>query len=173
MKILAALAALALQDAGPKPGKEHELLKQFEGEWDYTAKFTLGPGQEPTVSKGRETARMIAGGLFLVTDTEGEIMGATFVGHGVTGYDVQKKKYTGSWIDSMATVIYLVEGSFDEKGKILTETLEGADPQSGQPMKMRLVNEIQDKDRRTLKFFVNGPDGKEIEAGSIAYQRRK
>lgn len=166
--------AFAPQEAmGPKPGKEHELLKQFEGNWDYTSKFTMAPGQEPLLSKGKETARIIAGGLFLVFDIEGEMMGQKFTGHGTMGYDTHKKKYTGTWIDSMATGVYLVEGTVDETGKVFTETMEGADPQSGQPMKMKLVNEIKDKDSRVLKSFMTGPDGKEVEPGTIEYKRRK
>ncbi len=167
-------AALALQDpAPPKPGKEHALLGQFEGEWEFTAKFIAAPGQEPMVSKGKETARLIAGGLFLVFDVDGEMMGQKFAGHGTMGYDTHKKKFTGSWIDSMATGVYLVEGTADEKGKVFTEWMEGADPQTGQAMKMKMVHEIKDKDRRVLTFFMNGPDGKELQTGTIDYTRRK
>lgn len=169
------LLASPLQDppGPPKPGKEHEILKQFEGSWEYTSKFIMEPGKDPLVSKGKETVRTIAGGLFIVFDVEGEMMGAKFVGHGTMGYDVQKKKYTGTWIDSMATGVYLVEGTCDEKGKVFTEMMEGADPQSGQPMKMKMVHEIKDKDRRVLTFFANGPDGKEIQVGTLDYTRKK
>lgn len=170
---LALLLAFGQDMAPPKPVKEHEVLKQFEGEWEYTSKFLMAPGQEPMVSKGKESARMIAGGLFLVFDVEGEMMGAKFVGHGTMGYDVQKKKYTGSWIDSMATGVYLVEGTYDEKAKVFTEMMEGADPATGKAMKMKMVHEIKDKDTRVLKFFMNGPDGKEFETGSIEYKRKK
>ncbi len=172
--LLSAAPAAALQDyAPPKPGKEHELLRQFEGEWEYTSRFIMAPGQEPVVSKGKETSRIIAGGLFLVFDVEGDMMGSRFVGHGTMGYDTHKKKFTGSWIDSMATGLYLVEGTADEKGKVFTEWMEGADPQTGAAMKMKLVHEIKDKDSRVLRFFMNGPDGKELETGSLEYKRKK
>jgi hypothetical protein len=169
---LGSRASLALQESGPKPGKEHELLRQFEGEWDCTAKFGE-PGKDPVVSQCKESARVIAGGLFLVYDVEGEMLGQKFTGHGTMGYDVQKKKFTGSWIDSMATGVYLVEGTADERGKVFTEWMEGADPQSGAPLKMKMVHEVRDKDSRVLKFFMNGPDGKEIESGTIEYRRKK
>lgn len=172
--LAAAPAASPAQDmTPPKPGKEHELLKQFEGEWDCTSKFTMAPGQEPLVSKAKESARLIAGGLFLVFDVEGEMLGARFVGHGTMGYDTHKKKYTGTWIDSMATGVYLVEATYDDKAKSLTETMEGADPATGATMKMKMVHEIKDKDNRVLKFFMNGPDGKEIQTGTIEYKRKR
>ena len=170
---LALCFALAQDMAPPKPGKEHEALKHFEGEWDAVAKFMMAPGQEPVASKAKEVCKLIAGGLFLVIDTEGEMMGSKFVGHGTMGYDVQKKKYTGSWIDSMATGVFLVEGTYDEAKKIFTETMEGADPMTGKPMKMKMVHEIKDKDNRVLRFLMAGPDGKEMETGSIEYKRKK
>lgn len=172
MTILATLLLVLAQDMGPKPGKEHEVLKEFEGTWDVTTKFMMAPGQDPVVSKGKETCKLIAGGLFLVIDVDGEMMGGKFVGHGTMGYDTQKKKYTGTWIDSMATGVYLIEGTYDEKTRTLTEWMEGADPQSGQPMKMKMVHQIKDQDHRSLKFLMT-VDGKEIETGSIEYKRRK
>ncbi|MBI4565820.1 MAG: DUF1579 domain-containing protein [Planctomycetes bacterium] len=157
----------------PKPGKEHELLRQFEGQWDFVSKFMMKPGKEPVVSKGKETVRVIAGGLFIVFDAEGDMMGQKFVGHGTMGYDVHKKKFTGAWIDSMATGVYLIEGTCDEKGKVFTEWMEGTDPQSGQPMKMKMVHEIKDKDKRVMTFSMKGPDGKDMDLGTIEYTRKK
>jgi hypothetical protein len=47
MKIAALVSVsllLAAQDpAPPKPGKEHELLRRFEGDWDVTTKFAMAP----------------------------------------------------------------------------------------------------------------------------------
>ena len=171
--LLALSPALAQDVAPPKPGREHDVLKQFEGEWDCVSKFVMEPGKEPMVSKAKEVCRTIAGGLFLVIDVEGEMMGSRFVGHGTMGYDVQKKKYTGTWIDSMATGVYLIEGTYDEKARVFTEMMEGADPATGKTMKMKMVHQIKDKDSRMLKFFMTGPDGKEIESGSVEYKRKK
>ena len=101
--MIATLLTLVLaQDMTAKPVKEHEVLKKFEGEWDSTMKATMEPGKDPMVSKGKESCKLIMGGLFLVTSLDAEMMGGKFFGHGILGYDVQKKKYTGSWVDSMA-----------------------------------------------------------------------
>lgn len=59
------------------------------------------------------------------------------------------------------------------KGKVLTEQMQDADPATGKPMTMRLVREVRDADRRVLTFFMPGPDGKEVQAGTIEYTRRK
>ena len=165
------ISLMAQQDMMAKPGKEHEVLKKFEGEWDSTMKAAMEPGKEPMVSKGKESCKLIMGGLFLVTTVDAAMMGGKFYGHGVMGYDVQKKKYTGFWVDSMATGTYTIEGTLE--GNVLTENMEGTDPSSGQPFKMKLVHELKDKDNRVMKFLMTGPDGKDFETGSVTYTRRK
>ena len=170
--MLLLLAALLVQDVYAKPGKEHAFLKNFEGEWESTSKMMMGD-PEPVVAKGKETNRLIAGGLFLIQDMEAEMFGGTFIGHATRGYDVHKKKYTGAWVDTMATGVYTIEGTLDDTGKVLTEWIEGANPQTGEPMKMKMVTEVKDKDRRISRFFMPGPDGKEAEMGSVEYVRKK
>jgi hypothetical protein len=100
-------------------------------------------------------------------------MGTEFVGHGVMGYDTLKKKYTGSWIDSMSTAIWTMEGTADDAGKVFTSVMEGPNPETGKPMKMKLVNEITGKDSKKLTFYMEGPDGKEFSMGKIEYTRKK
>ncbi len=162
---------LLVQDLTAKPVKEHEVLRRFEGEWDCVLKFAMEPGKEPAASKGTESCKLIMGGLFLVTSVDAEMFGGKFYGHGVTGYDVQKKKYTGSWVDSMSTGLYLVEGSVE--GDVLTERMEGTEPGTGAPLKMKLVHEFKGKDHRVMRFFMTFPDGKELETGLITYTRKK
>jgi hypothetical protein len=40
-------------------------------------------------------------------------------------------------------------------------------------MKMKLTREIRDKDNRVMTFFMNGPDGKEMQTGSLECRRKK
>lgn len=170
--MIALLTSLILtQDMNAKPGKEHELLKKFEGEWDSVAKFMMEPGKEPAPSKGKESCKLIAGGLFLVTSVDSAMFGGKFAGHGVLGYDLQKKKYTGSWVDSLNSGMYLVEGTLE--GNVLTERMEGTEPGTGAPLKLRLVHELKNADQRVMRVYVTMPDGQEVETGSISYQRRK
>lgn len=180
MRTTIALALLSLPAAAgaqeyqpPKPTKFHEYLKQFEGAWDAVSKFQMQPGQPPVESKGSEVAKLTSGGLWLVFEYKGDMFGQPFTGHGVMGYDTQKKKFVGTWVDSMATGLFLSEGTCDDKGKVFTSVMEGTDPESGKPMKMKHVSEIKDADRKTLTFYTDGPDGKETAVGTIEYTRRK
>jgi hypothetical protein len=101
------------------------------------------------------------------------MVGQTFVGRGLTGYDTFKKKYTGVWVDSMSTALYTTEGSFDESGKVFTEQMEGPDPSTGKTIKLRTIMEIADKDRMTMKMHGPGPDGKEFLMMEVTYMRKK
>lgn len=171
--MIALLTALLLaQDPYHKPVKEHEFFKNLEGEWESTSKMMVGE-PEPVVTKGKESNRLIAGGLFLIQDMEAEMFGGRFIGHATRCYDVHKKKYTGSWVDNMATGLYTMEGTLDEAGKVLTEILEGANPMTGEPLKMKMTTTIKDKDSRVSRFFMIDPDGKDVEMGSVEYVRKK
>ena len=102
---VAAPAAVVAQDMiPPKPGPEHELLKSDAGTWDAVIEMMAAPGAPPMKSTGVETSVLGCGGLCLITDFKGEMMpGQTFEGHGLAAYDAAKKKYVGSWTDSMST----------------------------------------------------------------------
>src|SRR6185503_17588298 len=79
-----------------KPGPEHAFLAKDAGTWD----ATITDKNTGVVSKGTEVRRMV-GGLWLIGDFTSEMNGQPFVGHGITGFDQDKKKYVGAWVDSM------------------------------------------------------------------------
>jgi len=170
-----AVAAVRQDEHGPrKPGKFHELLKQFEGTWETKSEFQMGPDQPAMKSKGTETTKFGVGGLFLITDVKSEMEGMAmpFDAHSIWGYDEHKKKFTGSWVDNMSTAIWPSEGTVDDAGKVFTLTMEGPDPASGKTFKIKLVHEITGKDTRKLTLFMPGPDGNEMQM-KIDYVRKK
>ena len=70
---------------------------------------------------------MGCGGMCLIGDFGGEMMpGVPFKGHGLTAYDTSKKKYVGSWSDSMSSGMQVSEGSYDAATKSTTSWIEGA-----------------------------------------------
>jgi hypothetical protein len=168
---LAAPAARGQEPQMPKPGPEHELLKQDAGTWDATVESWMAPNTPPMVSKGVDTSR-IMGGFWLVTDFKSEFMNQPFEGHGVTGYDPSKKKYVSTWSDSMSPGLNLSEASYDAKTKTMTGWMEGPGP-DGKPMKMRQVTEWKDADTKVFSMYGPAPDGKEVLAMRITYKRRK
>src|SRR5262245_33628234 len=132
-------ASLQAQQGAPKPGPEHEKLKKYAGKWDATVS---AGGME---SKAVADYKMSLGGFWLTADFTGEFAGTKFEGKGTTGYDPLKKKYVGTWIDSMSPTLMVTEGEFDKDGKIYTETTEGPGP-DGKVGKMKNVHEFKDDD---------------------------
>jgi Protein of unknown function (DUF1579) len=170
--LVPAASVLAQMPPAPKPGPEHELLKRDVGVWDATVEMQGPPGTPPAVSKGTETVSLIGGGLWLLTEFKGEMMGQAFEGRGATGYDPNKKKYVGTWVDSMSTGLSLVEATLDASKKVLTGTMETTDP-TGAPTKMKEVTEWKDADNRLFTLYMALPDGKELPVMTITYKRRK
>lgn len=166
-------AALAQEGAPPmpRPGPEHEVLKQDVGTWDATVEM-MEPGKPPVVSKGAETVTLLEGGLWTVTDFKSTMMGQPFHGHGTSGFDPVKKKYVSTWVDSMSAGIYLGEATYEPKTKTLKGHMEGPDP-SGNTMKMNQTVEWKDPDTRVFTMYLTGPDGKDVPMMRITYKRRK
>ncbi len=178
LTLLAALGALlpltaAAQPPMPKPGPEHALLKEDAGTWDAAVESFMAPGAPPAISRGVETNTLGCGGLCLITDFKGEMMpGMTFHGHGTTTYDPAKKKYVGSWTDSMSAGLMVSESTWDAEKKTVSGTSESPD-MTGKVVKMRSVVEYKTPDNRVFTMYGPGPDGKEAMMMRITYTRRK
>lgn len=164
--VLLAGAGLSYGQDFPKPGPEHEKLKEFEGTWD--AVMDMG-GRK---TKARATYKAICGGMWVASDFEGDLEGVKFQGHGLDGYDRIKKKYVGVWVDSFETAPLHFEGDFDPKTKLMVMTGESRTP-DGKPQKFKSTTEMPDKDHFTFKMYMVQPDGKEDLSFSVEYTRRK
>lgn len=156
----------------PKPGPEHAVLKMDEGTWDAVVEIMPGPGAQPMTSKGVEVNTVGCGGLCLISDFKGEAMGMPFMGHGITTWDPAKKKYVGSWTDSMSLGIAHGESAYDAATRKWSGWLEGPDA-TGKVMKSRSTGEMPDANTRIMTMYATGPDGKEMQSMKITYTRRK
>jgi hypothetical protein len=153
----------------PKPGPEHQLLKDDVGTWDAMVEMLEGPPSPP--SKGVEINTLL-GGLWLVSDFKSDMMGMAFQGHGTSGWDPARKKYVGTWVDSMAWGIHNLEGTYNPATKTLTSVMEGPDA-TGKMTKMRTTSVWTGKDTRVFTMYATGKDGKEAPTMRIKYTRRK
>jgi hypothetical protein len=144
----------------PLPQKEHEWLKQLEGEWVTEAEMTMGPGQPPMKCNGTESVRSL-GGFWTVGEMKTNMMGTPVTGIMTLGYDPKAKKYVGTWVCSIEGHFWKYEGTLDDSGKVLTLNTEGPDMTApGKLAKMKDVIEIKDKDHKMLTSFMQGADGK-------------
>ncbi len=162
--------AAGIAQEGPpsaKPGPEHAELKKLEGTWDAAMKMAEAPGPLPGVA----TYKMELGGLWLTSTFKMDGPEFKFEGRGLDGYDQNKKKYVGVWVDSMTSAPMFMEGTYDDKTKSLTMTGEGPG-QDGKPQKFKTVTKTKDDDHFAFEMFMVGADGKETSAFTIDYTRR-
>lgn len=88
------------------------------------------PGMDAQVSSAKETVRAV-GSLWTSARFECDMMGMPFIGIGILGYDQEKEKYVGTWVDSMRGTITLMEGTEAEDGT-LTMRWEAVNPMTGE-----------------------------------------
>jgi hypothetical protein len=157
------------QDMGPlpKPGPEHELLAKWAGHWTSTTTMSMGP-QKVTWS-GTVDTRIVAGGLWLVSEHKGNDPKMPFEGHEIMGYDPNLKKYVGSWVDSWTTSITPFESEWNAEKKQIRSvmTVKGPD---GQPAKMLMVIDVVDDDHHDARMWTSADESGEPMM-TIAYTR--
>jgi hypothetical protein len=177
----AALAGIAWRSAPSDPQQgappsvatvEHKLLEKYVGAWDAEVSMAGPPGQPAVKTPGKSTARLTGGGLWLVTDFEGSVMGMPFIGHEVFGYDTTLKQYVVNWVDSMSTGFSTGELAFDAKNHKLEGSFRGRDEKDA-PMTWRQVEIWKDDDTREWTMYRKGADVKESVDLAITYKRHK
>jgi hypothetical protein len=154
------------------PQKEHEWLQQLVGEWTYEHEATMGPGQPPARFTGRERVRSL-GGLWVVCEGEGEMPGGGTATVIMTlGYDPERKRYTGTFIGSMMTHLWVYDGELDAGGKALILSTDGPNfTGDGKIVKYNDIVEIKSRDHRTLRSRVLGDDGQWVDIMTANYRR--
>jgi hypothetical protein len=167
---LATFVALPAPQEKPKPQKEHEWLRQLAGEWTTDGETVAEQGKEPEKSKGSAAGRML-GDFWLLLDVKGDVAGNAFSGLLTIGWDADKKKYVGTWVDSMNPRLWNYTGAVD--GAKLTLDAEGpslADP--AKTAKYRDTYEIKEKDHVVLTSFMEH-EGKWVAYLTVQFRRAK
>ncbi|PYQ35343.1 MAG: hypothetical protein DMF55_07560 [Acidobacteria bacterium] len=154
------------------PGPEHKALEQFVGTWDADVKMWMAPGAPPQESTGTAENKMALGGRFLEQHYEGTFMNQPFTGMGYTGYDLYKKQYIGTWMDSMGTSIMNSTGTADASGT-MTFTGKMDDPVAKKTQPFKETMKVVDNDHHVFEMWSPGPDGKMFKMMEISYTRKK
>lgn len=172
--VVVSVPALAEDAAGfPTPQKEHEWLNHFVGEWESESEGSMGPDQPKIKCKGTMKSRML-GGFWVVSESKSEMMGMPIDAIQTIGYDAAKKKYVGTWVDSMMNHMWHYSGTVDSTGKILTLEAEGPDFLGGEKMKTyRDVYEFKSKDHIIATSSVKDDDGKWVTFMTGSVKRKK
>lgn len=134
------------------PGPEIDLLKKDVGEWTVEIKSWSDPNADPMVTKGKETTRMF-GGYWIVSNFDGNMMGMDFKGHGTYGYDINKKKYVGTWIDSLGPFMMQTAGDYNKETKTLTMAGDSPGP-DGTTMFTYTMSSVYKDDGRVMTMHM-------------------
>lgn len=155
---IAGCSLAAEAPAMPQSAKEHEWLKKFAGEWDVETEIFMEPGKPPLKAKGTESARLL-GGFWVIGENKGDMMGMPFTGVMTFGYDLDKKQYVGTWVDSNTSTMWSCTGSVDDSGKVLTLNTGGMCPIEGKICQFRDTIEFRSPDKRVMTGAKLGKDG--------------
>ena len=154
------------------PGEGHKVLEPMIGSWNVKSTSWEAPGAPPQEGSGTAEDSWVLGGRFVREDFQGEFGGMKFQGLGYTGYDNFRKKYVGTWMDTMGTTFMVMTGTADPSGKVLTATSTMDDVVTGKPMKLRTVTRIVDANKHVMEMY--GPDrsAKEFKMMELVYTRK-
>ena len=170
---MAAVAAFAQDARMAGPQKEHEWLKQFIGEWEVEGEASMGADDPPVKSSGTETVRAI-GGLWIIAEARTTMMDIDCTSAFTLGYDPEKKKYVGTWVDSITSYLWPYEGTVDETGKKLTLESEGPSAMGpAKTAKYRETIEFKSPDHRVFTSSVQNEDGTWTTFVTSQYRRKK
>ena len=121
--------------------------------FDEIARVEQADAVAEAVEHGTATVKSIMDGRYLLMKAEGPMMGMPSEGLGIFGYDNYKKKYVGTWINSLQTAIYIAEGTLDRTGTELNMFFPIDEYLTGEHDKMALERiRIIDEDTWVLEI---------------------
>jgi Protein of unknown function (DUF1579) len=142
------------------PGTPHKGLAKLEGSWTTKTSAWMEPDKPPMEGTGTCEQKMLLGGRYLQQEYAGEMMGTSFTGINLIGYDNHTKKYVSTWIDSMSTGIYYFEGTASADGRIITQESRYDDPVRG-PTVWRSVTRIVDDNTLKYEMYLTSKGGQQ------------
>lgn len=155
------------------PGEPHKQLASQAGSWATKTKSWMEPDKPPMESTGACDNTVLLDGRFLQQKCTGDMMGQPFTGIGVHGYDNATRKYVTTWIDSMGTGIFFMEGTGSADGKTVTLNGSHPDPMGG-VMKHRAVWTFVDPNTQIFEMYGSGTQhGDEMKMMEITYKRKQ
>ena len=154
------------------PGEPHKQLASLAGSWTTKTKEWMDPSKPPMESTGTCEEKVLLDGRFLQQECTGDMMGQPFTSIGVTGYDNFTKKYVTTWMSSMGTGIFVMEGTGSADGKTITLNGSHKDPMGGD-MKHHAVWKFVDANTQTFEMYGAHGNDKDMKMMEITYTRKQ
>ena len=160
---------------GPQVPAEMKVLEHEVGKWTAEMKiWAEGPNADPMVVKATEVNELKLGGFWIVSQFEADMFGSKYSGMGQFGYDPKKKKYIGTWTESMSPYLSVMEGDYDAATKSFTYETMMMDSQTNQPVATKIVTKMIDKDHRVMTMYAApSPGADPVKTMEVNYTRAK
>jgi len=153
------------------PGEPHKQFASLAGSWTTKTKEWMEPGKPPTESSGSAEMKMVLDGRFLQQEFSGDMMGHPYSGIGISGYDNLRKRYVSTWIDTMGTGVFVMDGTGSADGKTITLKGQHAELGGGQ-MSHRAIWKLVDANTQSFEMYGTHGHGKEMKMMEITYTRK-
>lgn len=149
----------------------HESMAKCDGEWNEEITFWMDEKAPPMKMSATCTNKMVLGGRYQQSVTNGSMMGMPFEGISTLAYDNFKKMYYTTWIDNMGTGLMYMSGTSDASGKVITFTGTQFDPLAGKDLDARQVFTMIDDNNQMMEMYIT-KDGKEMKTMEIKFTRK-
>jgi hypothetical protein len=155
----------------PQLEQAHRWLHQLVGEWTFESE---GPGEK---SRGTERVRKL-GDVWIVGESQMQMPGGGEAQAIITiGYDPRRKRFVGSWVGSMMTMLWVYDGELDPNGRLLSLYSEGptfdenGNFSSAKMSRYRDAIELQEDGTRIFTGSVQTEDGAWKTFMTLRYRR--
>jgi hypothetical protein len=164
---------MAAMQKAATPGEMHKQIGKLAGDWTFTNKMWMAPGQPPQESTGTMHAETILGGRYVQSVWKGTVMGQEFEGRATEGFDNVSKQYVSSWVDNVGTGIMYSAGTCENGGKKCTATGTSSDPMSGGTATMKsVITWVDDNSFRNEMYMKDPGSGQEFKMMEIVAKRK-
>jgi hypothetical protein len=156
-----------------QPQQEHQWLAKLVGDWTCEGEAAMEPGKPPEKWQATESVRSL-GGLWFLCEGQGEMPGGgTSTSVMTLGYDPDRQRFTGSFIASVMTHMWIYDGKLDAERRELTLDTEGPSMAGDSRMAryQDIITFISD-DHRTLTSRALGEDGQWTQFMTAHYRRK-
>jgi hypothetical protein len=155
------------------PSESHELIKKYDGEWLEDITMWNSPDAAPIKSEAKATVSMIMGGRYQQSIITGNMMGMSFEGMSILGYDNAKKVFISTWIDNFGTGVMTLTGKWEQPEKVMTFSGMSVDPMTGKEQKIKQVIRFVDINTQKMEMYmiVNEKEIKTMELVSKRFNK--
>ena len=143
----------------PQATAEHHWLQRLTGHWTVSSECRMRPDDPPFQFSGTEVVRSL-GELWVLAEGTGSTPDIGCDSVMTLGYDPRQQAFTGTFVGSKMTHLWLYRGQFSVDGQQLILEAEGPDfSGTGTLTTFRDIIQWVDENHRRMTSLVQNPDG--------------